>query len=138
MRQHESTLQKTNQGRYISTIKRGTNFWVIAVQLWLNLPKFSKSFSTDYIAPLGSLLLKKTALTRHQVVLDHNIISTCVTPRSDFITLTLRSEEMTCGGKKNYNVQSTHYTKLKQAHLFGIILETIWLILIGNTCRSVS
>ena len=27
---------------------------------------------------------------------------------------------------------------LKQAHLFGIILETIWLILIGNTCSNVS
>ena len=33
-------------------------------------------------------------------------------------------------------VRTTH--SLKQAHLFGIILETIWLILIGNTCFNVS
>ena len=85
------TLQKTkNKPRQVYFFKQTEDKNISSCER-STLDKSSKN-SQNAFQPI--------TLTGHQVVLDHNIISTCVTPRSDFISPTLRSEEIACGAKK--------------------------------------
>ena len=142
---NSTTKRYMNPGR---SRKRLNTFWVIGVSLWRQVPNMLKMvYNRKHTPP--SVHASKNTLTGHQVVLDHNIILQDATLRSEFIYKLFATHGKKNGDawiKRNFTC-NTHYTKSptckvrttysqKQAHLFGIILETIWLILIGNTCHK--
>ena len=135
VRRHESLHKKTSQSRIIGYTYAGeTQFLSYRRSTLAQSSKYSqKVVETDYISPLGSLPLTRI-LTEYQSDFWPQVISTNISFRSDLLSKPSLGIINIPGKKEVWRTQVHTVQHHKQAHLFGIILETFWLNLIGNTC----
>ena len=129
------TLQKTNQGRYISTEGKLLSYRHSTLD---NSSKILKMFFHRLHSPLGSLLLNNGVDKKSSASWPQHYFNMW------YSSLRFHSSNSSLGGNYIRRIKRILTCKvhtiqfLKQAHLFAIILKTIWLILIGNTYCSVS